>query len=134
MKRTPLKSKSELKRTRPLKEGKPLKKKNVRRASKRFTEAFGLKASWIRGLSCVVAALGDDAFAGLFVWPCAGRVEAAHTKSRGAGGTSEHLIPMCQYHHRQQHDIGQRTFEARYALDLEKLAAEYERRFQEEAE
>jgi hypothetical protein len=131
--------KSPLKRTRPLKEGKPLKKKNVRRASKRFTEAFGLKASWIRGLSCVVGATckSECRVVGfrqlrVVIVKCVGVVDAAHTKSRGAGGDSTHLIPLCRRHHHEQHAVGIKTFATKYGLDLDALAAEYERRFQEE--
>jgi hypothetical protein len=127
MRKSPLKSKSELKRTKPLKEGKPLKKKNVRRASERFTEAFGCggrKAEFVRARPCIVFAWSDrpqnkrDG--------CTGNIEAAHTRSRGSGGDSTHLIPLCTAHHHEQHTRGVETFAAKYGLELEKLAAKYE--------
>lgn len=58
--------------------------------------------------------------------PC----EACHRKSRGAGGTWRDLFPGCMRHHREQHDIGIASFEARYGLDLEAVCAELVRRFE----
>ena len=49
---------------------------------------------------------------------CGGQVEAAHAKSRGAGGDRRHLIPLCAAHHAEQHRRGVRTFEHLYDLDL----------------
>jgi hypothetical protein len=84
--------------------------------------AFGDKAAWIRSQACVVRVRGVGGI-------CDGAVEAAHVKSRGAGGDSSHLLPLCEHHHEKQHTIGIRTFEVKYGLDLEALAAEYELRW-----
>lgn len=93
--------------------------------------AFGEKGSWIRCLYCVVR------FSGWKDYECYGERQAAHVKSRGAGGDSTHLIPLCTAHHAEQHAVGIKTFAAKYGLDLESLAAEYEARWlliQEEGE
>jgi hypothetical protein len=125
--RTPIKSSSG-----PAKRG-TVKRVNKRRRAERFTEAFGLKASWIRGLSCVVGATckSECRVVGfrqlrVVIVKCVGVVDAAHTKSRGAGGDSTHLIPLCTAHHHEQHTRGVETFAAKYGLDLEKLATKYE--------
>jgi hypothetical protein len=133
--RTPITSSSG-----PAKRG-TVKRVNKRRRAERFTEAFGLKASWIRGLSCVVGATckSECRVVGfrqlrVVIVKCVGVVDAAHTKSRGAGGDSTHLIPLCRKHHHEQHAVGIKTFATKYGLDLDALADFYERRFQEEGE
>jgi hypothetical protein len=37
-------------------------------------------------------------------------------------------ISLCAHHHREQHQIGERAFEAKYSIDLLMLAAEFARR------
>jgi hypothetical protein len=130
MKRTPLKTKSELKRTKPLKEGKPL-GVNRRRRKERSVIAFGeggRKAEFVRANGCVVH------LRGVGVLRCEGKVEAHHVRTRGAGGTAADLVGLCALHHWRLHHIGRQSFDRMYGLELEKLATEYERRFQEEAE
>jgi hypothetical protein len=111
----------------PLKRGKPMRAKNPKRAKQRQQVAFGEKAEWIRTLRCVV---GEAYHCSLL--HVAGRqpAEAAHVKSRGAGGRAEHLIPLCVLHHHEQHTLGISTFAEKYGIDLTELAAEYERRWQ----
>lgn len=50
-------------------------------------------------------------------------IQACHAKSRGAGGKAEHLVPMCSDHHRESHQVGIRTFEAKRGLLLVEIAA-----------
>lgn len=46
--------------------------------------------------------------------------EPAHVRSRGAGGQDfANVVSMCTPHHREQHDSGIQSFQARYGLDLE---------------
>lgn len=87
------------------------------RKRERWDRQFGDKALWIAQLNCLVC----------------GRIpsEAAHVKSRGAGGTSEHLVPICTAHHYEQHTIGIKTFQDKYHLDLTLEALEYESRWQQ---
>ena len=50
-------------------------------------------------------------------------VHAAHVTSRGAGGLACDLVPLCGYHHAEEHRAGHETFQAKYGVDLEALAA-----------
>lgn len=71
--------------------------------------------AWIRLLPCLVN--GDGA-------RCFGPIQAAHVRSRGAGGGDfDNLMPLCMGHHAEQHAVGIRTFAARYEVDLEAEAA-----------
>lgn len=54
---------------------------------------------------------------------CAGVVERAHLKSRGAGGEDVgNVIPACGHHHRMLHRIGQRMFEFQIERKLKPIA------------
>ena len=110
--RVELRAKTELKRTtKPLPrktrlpQGSRLPSKNAKRAKKRRERNFGDKADWIRSLSCACNGW-DDGFCD--------RVVAAHWRSRGAGGTSADLLPLCDRHHGEQHALGVKTFAAKY--------------------
>lgn len=54
-------------------------------------------------------------------------IDAAHGEhSKGAGGDWRTILPLCGGpggHHREQHDLGRRTFEAKYGISLEDAAA-----------
>lgn len=100
---------------------KPIKRVNKARREQRFAKAFGPKANWIRRQDCVVP--------GCFDLP----VEAAHAKSHGSGGTSEHLCSLCAPHHREQHDLGIRTFQGKHGIDLLALARVQEAKWREVA-
>ena len=95
---------------------------NRERAAKRNAENFGTRAVAVRAMPCLCSRprhLGSG---------CSGRIEAAHVRSRGAGGNRRHLIPLCLAHHREQHDHGIKTFADKYSLDLhaeaERIAAQ----------
>ena len=100
-----------MKRSGGLRRKTPLRQVNPQRAAKRRREAFGRRAVVVRTLRCLVGA------------GCEGAVEAAHVRSRGAGGDRRDLIPLCSRHHREQHACGIKTFSARYGLDLQAEAA-----------
>lgn len=92
----------------------PLKKRNAKRARKRYETQFGSKAKWIRSLPC-----------------CAchkeGPSDPHHVKTRGAGGTSEDLVPLCADCHRELlPSMGIDTFGARWNIDLRQKAVVYE--------
>lgn len=120
----------------------PVKKKRPDRIKKRreaeFKGAIGDKASFIRGLPCVLLVremklrgmVAENPLATVFRAGCNGGVEAAHTKSRGAGGKSKHLIPLCRAHHTEQHLLGIKTFAMKYQLDLKQEAERYESEWQ----
>jgi Putative HNHc nuclease len=59
------------------------------------------------------------------VWGCYGPVEAAHVHARRNGGDVSNAVPLCRYHHAEQHRIGVKSFAAKYGLDLEALARRY---------
>ena len=88
-----------------------------RRKAKRRAEAFErdfggtARLRWIQMQPCCVCG----------GWPS----EAAHAKSRGAGGTAEDMVPMCTRHHREQHDTGIETFQERHGVNLAEIAAKY---------
>lgn len=91
----------------------PMKKRNNKRAKRRRERDFGAKAEYIRSMPC--CACGKD-----------GPSDPHHHPSRGAGGTSADLVPLCFLCHREFHDAGADTFQARHEVDLTEKAATYE--------
>lgn len=129
----PLK-RSELKRKKPLRPGKPKKKPmislddvrsawkkliapiNRKRAAKRKLEAFGPPGfvQFVHEYGCVVARQSGT------TGGCLGPVEAAHVRSRATGGVwRDGVCGLCVGHHRESHDIGQKTFQKKYEIDLD---------------
>lgn len=84
-----------------------------------YDRNYGKRGELVRAMDCLLAGFG-----------CWGPVEAAHVKSRGAGGDRRSLVPLCSRHHQEQ-GRGIKTFCARYGLDLaaiaERIAAEFDR-------
>lgn len=62
-----------------------------------------------------------------------GPIEFAHAKSRGAGGHDVQGVSLCLKHHREQHQVGIATFQARYKIDLFAMAAEFARNTSDKA-
>ena len=66
---------------------------------------------WVRGFLCAACyTVGNMQM---------GRIEAAHVRVGTDGGTGfkphdVFCIPLCEYHHGQQHSTGERTFEVKY--------------------
>ena len=58
-------------------------------------------------------------------------VEAAHARSRAAGGDWTDILPLCRDHHREQHQAGILTFERTHGLDMLAAAAATQRRWRE---
>ena len=59
-------------------------------------------------------------------------IECAHVRSGTDGGmgmkpSDRWAVSLCEHHHREQHQLGERAFEERYSLDLKQLAAEFAR-------
>ena len=95
-----------------------IKRRNRKRRARRYEEEFGARADFARGFPCVVRGCDD--------WP----TQAAHVKSRGAGGkAASNIVSLCAEHHQQQHQIGILTFEARHELDLRDEASRIETLF-----
>lgn len=60
-------------------------------------------------------------------------IECAHVRSDTDGGmglkpSDKWVVSLCAAHHRQQHQIGERGFEAKHRIDLKALAREFARR------
>jgi len=93
---------------------------NPERRERRWQEAFGSEArvEWVRKQPCEVCGERPS--------------ENAHVRSRGAGGTHEDVVPLCAPHHRQQHDIGIRSFSELHHIDLARAARETHARWLEE--
>jgi len=59
-------------------------------------------------------------------------VECAHVRSGTDAGmgmkpSDRWVISLCQHHHREQHQIGERAFEEQHSLSLKELAEEFAR-------
>lgn len=93
--------------------------RNPERRERRFRKGFGSedRAAWVSGQPCIVCGERPS--------------ENAHVKSRGAGGTKEDVVPMCRYHHQQQHDIGVQSFSELHHIDLTRAARETHQRWLE---
>jgi hypothetical protein len=70
--------------------------------------------SWLRTLPCSVPG-------------CEGEMIQAHHIRKGAGvalkPSDQYSAPICMEHHAEIHQIGSRTFEVRYQVDLSSIAA-----------
>lgn len=98
----------------------------TRLPARRRPERMGLRTSpqvrcpahlaWIRGHECAVN--GDD---------CEGRIEAAHVRGGTDGGLGKKpgdnfVLPLCSYHHRMQHVVGEAEFERVFAINMKAIA------------
>ncbi len=92
-----------------------IKRQNKKRKRKLFEEQFGERADFARGFPCIIEGCGK--------WP----TQAAHVKSRGAGGKAEsNIVSLCLHHHTEQHQLGILTFQAKYQIDLKAQAERIE--------
>jgi hypothetical protein len=107
MKRTPLKRKTPLRSTGKLKRT-PLAPVNRKRKAKEWERAYGSeeRVRWIQYLPSVVS--GQT--------PC----ENAHVKTGGTGRKADAcwIVPLTTAEHRELHDCGPETFQARHEIDL----------------
>lgn len=58
---------------------------------------------------------------------CEGRMEAHHVRENTGGGTGLRppdwwTIPLCARHHKECHDRGWKTFEAKYGFSMREMA------------
>ncbi len=101
---------------------KPIKKKS--RSASEFARIYGSRArvAWVKTLGCVVSNP-----------VCATQpIDNAHTRTGGTSrkANAETIAPICRWHHRELHRIGQRSFEQKYYLNLASEAAQTEREWQ----
>jgi hypothetical protein len=95
------------------------KRKNKERKRKLFEEQFGERAEFARGFPCIIEGCNQ--------WP----TQAAHVKSRGAGGKAEsNIVSLCLHHHTEQHQLGILTFQTKYQIDLQSHAERIESLYQ----
>lgn len=60
-------------------------------------------------------------------------IVCAHVRTGSDGGmgmkpSDRWSISLCEYHHLEQHQIGERAFEVRYSIDMTALASEFAQR------
>jgi hypothetical protein len=60
-------------------------------------------------------------------------IECAHVRRGTDGGaglkpSDKWCISLCRSHHLEQHELGERAFEAKYDIELRELAREFARR------
>lgn len=99
---------------------KPRRTSRGKRRARLRAKDFGERAAAVKAMSCL-AFTRPALFYGPRSdgrTPCAGEIEPAHAKSRGAGGDRRHLVPLCSGHHREQHTRGVLTFQTKYQLNL----------------
>jgi hypothetical protein len=77
---------------------------------------------WVRGHMCAIDADG-----------CEGRIEAAHIRIGTDGGmgvkpSDNYTVPLCHWHHAQQHTLGERSFEALHRISMLAIAEDLARR------
>lgn len=76
---------------------------------------------FVRSHQCVVPGCED------------GPIECMHVRHANTAGTGLkppdwETVSGCRAHHSEQHQIGTKSFEAKYGIDLDRLAAEFARR------
>lgn len=117
-----------LKRKTPLRR---MKRRNPERAAKRRAEAFGEQAGFCRMMPCAVcgnwgleryreyAMRHAERDFGLAFTDVS---DPHHVPTRGAGGVDKDTVPLCREHHREWHDIGEQSFDAKYGVNLRAVA------------
>ena len=111
---------------------KPIRRSRVRQKAgkpKRFAKRRDYPyLRWIREQPCVVETARPEEVH-VLLWYIA---EAAHLKTRGAGGSDrENVVPLCRIHHNEQ-EGKTAAFERKYGVDLRKLAQQYTERYDRE--
>jgi len=77
---------------------------------------------WVRGHECAIADKHD----------CKDKIEAAHVR-RGSDGymggkpSDTYAIPLCSEAHREQHAIGEKSFEKKYGIKMLEISQMFAR-------
>ena len=120
-----------MKRRKPLRRSTtPIKARKADKSKRRFAnlrdEAY---QGWIRQQPCAIS--GRKWF-DEYPAVCDGAVQCAHLKARGAGGADrDNCLPLCAKHHYQQHEMGIKSFQEAFGLDLAAVAAALDVQYQE---
>ena len=85
--------------------------------------AFGF-LQWVRGHECACAKQGG----------CSGKVQSAHVDYAGGKGMGTKVadrfsVPLCDAHHREQHNMGWTSFEMKHGINALRIANELWRRW-----
>ncbi|HEY3428622.1 MAG TPA: putative HNHc nuclease [Acidimicrobiia bacterium] len=88
---------------------------------------------WIRQRPCLLADR-EPCECGKYVHVGSRRMvtEACHVRTKRLAGDKANIVPLCHSHHREQHNIGIKSFPRKYGLDLKAIAADLWDRYQEE--
>lgn len=105
-----------LKRGADMRRRKRIRARNPERAERLFERNYLSEefVTWIHSLACVVSGSGGSS------WD---PIVAAHVRSKGAGGRWSDIVPMLRSLHDELHQIGVRSFEKKYEVDLQLAAA-----------
>lgn len=115
-----------MKRRKPI----PRKRKTPRRNVVANTDE-GFR-EFVRRCRCV--ACSDEALRQATPPEMPSKSEACHIKARRNNADAANLVPLCRRHHQEQHTTGILSFQQKYFLDLQMLAAALWERYQEEAD
>ena len=108
---------SDLKPPQPRKPRRRLPARNTKRRAAAYLRNFGPEAGAVRAMPCAVANCECE-----YRPTEAGGSDPAHVVSVGAGGCRFDIIPLCMFHHAEQHRIGVGSFEALHRLDMRAMA------------
>lgn len=113
---------------------KPMRRSNPKRRRRAYARNFGDRAEILRSdYECFAAGFLRDYYAKHLdlptgCQPCAGNLQAMHTRARGMGGVKgsrRHLVAACAIHHLEAGEHGTTArldCEERYHVDLDALA------------
>ena len=133
MKRSPIIRRTPLRPGAPPKRRTEIRRVNAQRLAALREKQFGPHADAVGCLPCAVCRPAfyvmwdDDTLAGLLEIAHEGglpRVSEPHhaTHTRGAGGTAEHVVPLCWSHHSDAEALGRVTFARKFKVRLRALA------------
>jgi hypothetical protein len=93
----------------------------ARKPRKKISRTCAAHRAWVRRHHCSVPGCRNLP------------IECAHVRAGTDGGlglkpSDRWTISLCQYHHVEQHEIGEASFERRYDLNLIELAREFAKR------
>lgn len=101
---------------------------NAERQEARRMDTHGTKhANWVASLPCCASFPelyeGEHTLKPFMLRTGQARIcDPHHVRTRGAGGTAEHCVPLDPPKHRELGTLGQDTFEAFYKVDLWRIA------------
>ena len=114
----------------PLKRGPaPVRRSAVRKKRAKARRVLVLRdreyLDWLRERRCVICTLLKMIYRDRLCGSGSMPIDAAHGPVNGCGskGPDNEAIPLCRYHHEEQHRLGWPAFESKYGFSREKEAA-----------